>query len=56
MDAYNQGANIILLAYKNKEKLLKEFSKYDKNRVFIYACDATKEDEVKKVFKDLNNK
>jgi 3-oxoacyl-[acyl-carrier protein] reductase len=56
LDCYHQWATIILLAHKNKQKLLDIFSEYDKNRVFIYSCDATDENEVKEIFDVLKLK
>lgn len=45
------GYDVIAVA-KNKELLEKEFKKY-KDKVNIYACDLTKEEECKKLYNDV---
>lgn len=54
--ALNQWAKVIMIAYKNIKKLENEILLYDKNKVLIYSCDATNENEISAIFSDLSSK
>ena len=53
LDCYHQWAKVILFAYRNKQKLIEIFKKYDQKRVLIYSCNATDEVAVSRIFKKL---